>query len=68
MPGQMALGSVAAKYDELFSALMRVRHEVSCHFKRPDTTGTTPKMTMMLKTLPATDRWAYCSGSNPSKI
>ena len=67
MPGQMAFGNVAAKYDVLFSALMRVRHDVSCHLRRPDTTGTTPKMTIMLKTLPATDSWANCSGSNPSK-
>ena len=33
MPGQMARGSVAAKYDVLLSALMSVRHDVSCHFR-----------------------------------
>ena len=68
MPGQMALGSVAAKYDVLFSALISVRQLVSCHLRRPDTIGTTQKMTIMLKMLPAMVSWANCSASNASNI
>ena len=54
MPGQMFLGRVAAKYEALFSALMRVRQVVSCHLRYPETTGTIPKMTIILK-MPPTD-------------
>ena len=68
MPGHMVLGRVATKYAALFSALIRVRQLVSCHLRYPETTGTMPKMTIILKMPPTDVSRANCFGSNPSNI